>query len=259
MHLARHKRVKYHNEDINYTYSSRNAILADHINAEERTSQNVKDYSDGFALSSLCEDDRKYGSVTEDYESLNAQRMQMISYLSALPLSSPCSGKYSQAYEDAPSNPFPGCQQVMDVIDLAEPEEPESKTGYDITSAIPVDSDDEDGSHHVQDMQPPVSDRLHDIRAWLRSEIELRLRKNRLSIGATNSVLQVSDEQGIAIEGKKPHSVQYEKVVLKKVTEEQLAPNLEVCFQFPGSLCFQNAHQTENVTLYSQRWMRLIL
>lgn len=221
MHLAGHKRMRYHNEDANYTYPSQSAVPANHVSVEERTSENGRDYSNVFAHSSLLQDDGKYGSVTKDVEFLHTKSMEMINYVSAIQksFSSPSPRKLSEAPKITPSSPSPGCQQAKDLIDLEGLEEHENKAGNTVTSAIVLDSDDDEGSHPVL---PSSSDRLRNFRAWLSSQIELRLRKNRLPMEAANSILPLADEQGItATEGRKLPSIQYEKVVLN-VPDRQL-------------------------------------
>lgn len=255
VNLARRKRAKFHNEDINYILSSRNKTVTGHLSAEERISVSGIDHTDVFSLSDIIQDGGKYGSVTKDFEDLHAIRRQVLnmpileqSFTS--PLSS--SPKFSQSGEITSSNPSTECQKVkgdqyieksmsQDVIDLEEPKEIERKRGLDIMSVIIVDSDDEDGFHHVQKLLS-CSEHLQDFRECQNSNTTLPLIENRLSEVEGNS--NKSHDQGkakldhlAAAEWKMPPSIQYEKVVLKSVTDKEASPNIKVCsFYFPFSL-----------------------
>ncbi|KAJ6813122.1 protein CHROMATIN REMODELING 35 [Iris pallida] len=83
-------------------------------------------------------------------------------------------------------------------------------------------------------MQSPNYDKGSDFRAWLSSQIQLRMRENKLSTREAHPS-QVFSEQGnnklypdIAPEGRKLPSIQYEKVVLTTVTDKQPVPDLQL-------------------------------
>ncbi|XP_038970158.1 protein CHROMATIN REMODELING 35-like isoform X3 [Phoenix dactylifera] len=87
MYRQRHKRTKLDNEDNNYRYKSEvTALCSSFEKTKEKSTSKVRDYSNPLALSNLLEslDDGIYGSVTKEYETLHAQRMQVIKFLSTL-------------------------------------------------------------------------------------------------------------------------------------------------------------------------------
>nr|XP_019704479.1 protein CHROMATIN REMODELING 35 isoform X2 [Elaeis guineensis] len=172
MHLANHKRRKFQNVDQSSSCKPESASL----------------YSPKL-LKGM--DDRKYGSVTKEYETLHAQRVQMINFLQAqqCPLGDPCSSpglKSSQSVSIACFNPSSECVEGNSDSTM-------QKKMRHITS----------GSSYLC---PKTKEH-----------------KNKTSV----IIIDSDDEDGVCRKGKVPPSVQYEAVVLSKVMEKQPIQDLE--------------------------------
>ncbi|KAJ6841102.1 protein CHROMATIN REMODELING 35 [Iris pallida] len=260
MSLARNKRMKLDNDDTAYSYLSNNAMLSDHRNLEERTPTKVIDYSDVYTLSNVLQEDGKYGSVSKDYEALHAQTMQVRNILSAIrPFAGSNTADQQHHIENATSQVVidldaeylgddagPGIGHDQQLCEEST-EQQKEKEGNDIQSAIVLDSDDEDGGSNVPEMQSPNYDKGSDFRAWLSSQIQLRMRENKLSTREAHPS-QVFSEQGnnklypdIAPEGRKLPSIQYEKVVLTTVTDKQPVPDLQITPVLLGNFHIQGS------------------
>ncbi|KAJ6834515.1 protein CHROMATIN REMODELING 35 [Iris pallida] len=97
--------------------------------------------------------------------------------------------------------------------------EREEEEGNDISLPTVVDSDGKNEGCDVQEMQSSSSDKAPDFQAWLRYQIQLRLRGNKLFAeeGQANHLqpyVQGVFYPGLATEWKKVPSIRHEKVVL---------------------------------------------
>ncbi|OAY82529.1 Protein chromatin remodeling 35, partial [Ananas comosus] len=261
--------MELRNEDKNKKFASNvTALQSDGVNKEQH-SGNIINFSNGFALSGILErlDNGRYGSVTKEYESIHAHRVQFINFLSGLQQShaNPFLGKVSNTVTGGsnrcsnssagPNRKAPAPTEVIDLdednvddsanhsVEVAEEKShekvPDTGTGpsdscpenkeKDNSSVIDIDSDDDDanrqaGRKHASFPQSTVL----DFRAWRPNNLLNQLKQAMVVAQESNfNQLVPYNHTNASFAGRTAPradwqpTVQYQKVVLQKVSEEQ--------------------------------------
>ncbi|XP_042419655.1 protein CHROMATIN REMODELING 35-like [Zingiber officinale] len=233
MDLEANKRRKINNEDCNSFNSNPTTP-----NYGKVGNSNHFDYSKDFSFTNLLErmDGDKYGSVTKEFEAMHAHRIQMMNALSSLrpspkPTITPQGS--TNVYSDNHTVIDLDDDTISDAVNPLDSLPPNGQPKENKAIVI-LDSDDEDASPAVgnkQSLRP--ADNISLLSASLASEIEKHILKASKLAQEASSYQLVQYDQGshrpyitAAFKPIKQPSIQFEKVVLQTVDENQRLQNV---------------------------------